>query len=134
MLTQKELRSGLLQFRQIDGWYHHWLDQFVFSDGVKWLCDQCDCRWLLTEIAFFQLRIRSDYQKLEPFQIWHLKRQPNASVLLECRGGSSQTPFIRDQLNSVEFALDEMTLWLVNGMLLLPSEYSEVYLQVKMTA
>jgi len=124
LLTQEELRSGLRQFSQIDGWYHHWLHQFVFSDGVKWLCDHCECRWLLTDIAFFQLRIKTDHPQLEPFQIWHLKCLPGNRAILECYGGTSQQPIIRDELVVVEFALANLTLWLVNGMLILPSEYS----------
>ncbi|MDX2232701.1 MAG: hypothetical protein NW220_23930 [Leptolyngbyaceae cyanobacterium bins.349] len=132
MLTQAELRSGLSQFTQIDGWYQHWVNQFVFSDGIKWLCDQCECRWLLTEIAFFQMRIRSDHQQIEPFQVWHLKRLPNYRVRLQCRGVNNQIPLIEDELRSVKFPLDEVTLWLINGMLLLPNEYSGVGVPLEM--
>lgn len=123
LLTQDELRSGLCQFTRIDGWYHHWLNQFVFSDGVKWLSDQCDCRWLLTDIAFFQLRIRATYPQLEPFQIWHLRDLVNGRGRLECRSGNNKL-LIDDDVEVGQFILPEITLWLVNGLLLLPNEYS----------
>ncbi len=124
MLTQEELRSGLSQFTQIDGWYHHWLNQFVFSDGVKWLSDHCDCRWLLTDIAYFQLRIRREFPQLETFQIWDLQRLSPQHVKLTCCQATHQIPLIQTQVEAVQFALPEITLWLVNGMLLLPGEYS----------
>lgn len=124
MLTQEELRSGLCQFTQIDGWNPHWLNQFVFSDGVKWLSDHGKCRWILTDIAYFQLRIKSDYPQLEPFQIWSLKRMSAHRVAFECRAGTHQRPMILDEVDVEQCVFTEITLWLVNGMLLLPNEYS----------
>lgn len=124
MLTQEELLSGLSQFVQINGWYHHWLNQFVFSDGVKWLSDQCNGRWLLTDIAFYQLRIRRDHPQLEAFQIWHLQQLSEEQVSLACCGVTHRTPIIQTKVEVPQFALPEITLWLINGMLLLPNEYS----------
>jgi len=134
LLTEEELRSGLRQFTQIDGWYHHWLNRFVYSDGVKWLSDQGDCRWLLTDIAFYQLRIKSDYPQFEPFQIWHFKSVSANHVALKCLDGNSQTPFIQDEVEVLQCAFTEITLWLVNGMLLLPSEYCGVQVRSEMNA
>jgi hypothetical protein len=132
VLTQAELQSGLSQFTQINGWYHHWLKQFVFSDGVKWLSDQCNGRGLLTDIAFYQLRIRRDHLQLEAFQIWHLQRLSETRVSLACCKVTHQTPIIQTDVEAPQFALSEITLWLINGMLLLPSEYSGTQAQSRM--
>ncbi len=123
MLTRQELQLGLSQFTTIDGWYHHCLQQFVFTDGVKWLCDSTSCSGLLTTIAYYQFRIKLQYRSLEPFQIWHLKCTDDGSGLLTCKAPGGSKVLICKKLDSVDSTLDGLTFWLVNGMLLLPTEY-----------
>jgi hypothetical protein len=123
VLTKEELQAGLSQFTQVDGWYRHSLNQFVFTDGVKWLCDNGNCHWLLLDIAFYQFRIKMQHQQLESFQIWQVRRVSDNSWVLECKTSKNSQPLIQKDLEAVNFALDELTLWLVNGTLLLPNEY-----------
>ncbi len=130
MLTKEEIQSGLCQFTQINGWYDHWLNQFVFTDGVKWLCDCGDCSWLLDDIASYQFQIRGQYPQLEPFQIWQLHQLPDGSNVLECKGDRTTAPIIRQELESSHPAMVNITLWLVNGMLLLPNEYTRTMLAI----
>lgn len=126
MLTRQELQLGLSQFTAIDGWYHHCLHQFVFSDGVKWLCDRTQCGGLLTAIAYYQFRIRLQYHSLEPFQIWHLQCDADGSGVLTCKAPGTGSITIHKELDSVDSTLDNLTLWLINGMLLLPNEYQRL--------
>lgn len=126
MLTKQELQLGISQFTAIDGWYQHCLHQFVFTDGVKWLCDRTQCSGLLTAIAYYQFRIKLQYRSLEPFQIWSVKCLEDGAGVLICQAPETSKVFIRKELNSVDDALDGLTLWLVNGMLLLPNEYQSV--------
>ncbi len=126
MLTKQELQLGLSQFTTIDGWYHHCLHKFVFTDGVKWLCDRTHCSGILTAIAYNQFRIKLQYRSLEPFQIWHLTCREDGSGVLTCKAPGTSKVFIRKELDFVDSSLDDLTLWLVNGMLLLPTEYQNL--------
>lgn len=126
MLTRQELQLGLSQFTTIDGWYHHCLQQFVFTDGVKWLCDRTQCSGVLTAIAYYQFRIKLQYSSLEPFQIWHVKCLEDGVGVLTCKAPETSKVFIRKELDSLDHSLDDLTLWLVNGMLLLPTEYQSL--------
>lgn len=126
MLTRQELQLGLSQFTTIDGWYHHCLHQFVFSDGVKWLCDRTQCDGLLTTIAYYQFRIKLQYRSLEPFQIWHLTCSEDRFGVLTCKAPGTNKAIIRKELDFVNSPLDNLTLWLINGMLLLPNEYQSL--------
>jgi hypothetical protein len=123
LLTKQELQLGLGQFTTIDGWYHHCLNQYVFTDGVKWLCDHTQCSGLLTAIAYCQFRIKLQHRSLEPFQIWHLQCAADGSGVLTCQAPGTSTVIITRPLNAMDSVLDDLTLWLVNGMLLLPNEY-----------
>ncbi len=123
MFTQEELQAGLGQFNQVDGWYQHWLNKFVFTDGVKWLCDQTQSRWLMNEIALYQVKIKAEYVDLEPFQIWQITRLSASSILLECRQKPTQAAIIQKKFKASNFLLEQVSLWLVNGILMLPNEY-----------
>ncbi|MGQ9870989.1 DUF6876 family protein [Leptodesmis sp.] len=123
MLTKQELQLGLSQFTTIDGWYQHCLHQFVFTDGVKWLCDRTQCSGLLTAIAYCQFRIKLQYRSLELFQIWHLTCSEDGSGVLTCKTPGTSKVIVCKELDSVDRSLDDLTLWLVNGMLLLPNEH-----------
>lgn len=123
MFTQEDLQTGLSQFTQVDGWYQHWLNKFVFTDGVKWLCDQTRSRWLLNEIALYQAKIKADYGNLEPFQIWQIHRLSASAVLLSWGQQPTQPPLFQKQFKTSDFALEQVSLWLVSGILMLPSEY-----------
>jgi hypothetical protein len=126
VLTKQELQLGLSQFTEIDGWYHHCLQQFVFTDGVKWLCDRTQCNGLLTAIAYYQFRIKLQYRSLEPFQIWHLECSEDGSGALTCKAPGTSKVIICKELVSIDSTLDGLTLWLVNGMLMLPNEYQSL--------
>jgi hypothetical protein len=128
VLTKQELQLGLSQFTGIDGWYHHCLHQFVFTDGIKWLCDRTQSNGILMAIAYYQFRIKLQHRSLEPFQVWQITCNTDGSGLLTCKAPGNSSVLIAKPFSSIDSTLDGLTFWLVNGMLLLPNEYRSLCL------
>lgn len=91
----------------------HW---FKYTDGVKLMWENCKAYWLLDLI--------SSYKRKEPFQIWTLKVNPKNSTAVVTMKEDTNTPIlVKQEIKYTDFPLDKMELWLIDGVLILPSEY-----------
>jgi hypothetical protein len=98
----------------------------VYTDGVKYLADEADANWLIDEIALAQRRPKVSG---EHFQAWKLKVEPSQQALLVCRrpappdedGGDDVV--YKKRIDFTDFPLDEVSLYCVEGTLMLPNEY-----------
>jgi len=90
----------------------------VTTDGVFALAEAAGCYWLLDLIGSYQ----SDKQLDKAFQVWKLKVD-----LVECSAvvsGYNDTKLIITQkIPFTDFPLDELTLYLEYGVILLPNEH-----------
>lgn len=112
-MEKKEILEGLNQFYGTAQYYRH-LSGFVYTDGVQYLAENARCYWLLDKILFSG--------KTEPFQVWILKKFGTQARLTMQE--DSNTPFLINELiEFTDFPLDEITLWFIEGVLILPSEY-----------
>jgi hypothetical protein len=116
-LTKADLR----QFTGSEQWYRHGLNRKVlFTDGAKYLADRAGAYWLLDEIALIQ-----PYDKRVaalPFQVWKLIVRADHTATLTCGDGDRKTVFTKE-ISYTDFPLDEITLYLTDNVILLPSEY-----------
>lgn len=112
-MEMEKLEEGLKQFYGTEHYYKH-LSGFVYTDGVKYLAENAKCYWLLDEILFSG--------KTEPFQVWKLKKFGTQARLTMQE--DSNTPFLINKLiEFTDFPLGEISLWFIDGVLILPSEY-----------
>ena len=89
----------------------------VITDGVKALEEAAELRWMLEKIGEFQLKSNL----LDPkFQVWRLL--PKKGVL---RGYNGTVRKVSEKVET-DFPSDELRLYLVDGVLMLTSEFSEV--------
>ena len=90
----------------------------IATDGVIAIAEAAGCYWLLDVVGSYQ----SD-KRLDPsFQVWNL------SVNIETNEwkleGFNDTELIITQKGEyTDFPLEKFTLWVSNGVILLPSEY-----------
>lgn len=126
MKTKKELLGLLPQFCGSETLQPYRLLNIKFSltEGVAFLAKEAECFWLIDAIASYQPEIKkSGSQRLEEFQIWELTRQQECKFLLVCKEDSETPPAFQQEIEFSDFPLDEIKLWLSDGILLLPSEY-----------
>jgi hypothetical protein len=117
MITQSELA----QFTGTTQWYQHWLRQFTYTDGVKFLAEKADAYWLVDAIASYQPQLLHD-PMLKDFQIWRLIVNEDKSARLVCERDTDDV-VVTQNMRYADFPLTEVKLYLAGGVLMLTSEY-----------
>ena len=124
MLTQQDtsaLETDLAQFFCTDNWWKHWTGRINYTDGVKFLAEKAGAFWLIDLVASYQgARLRQ-----EEFQIWILTvdREKTSMAVATCQADTNAPVLVRQEIDHTDFPLPSIKLWLVNGALMLPSEY-----------
>jgi hypothetical protein len=90
----------------------------VATDGVIALAEAAGCFWLLDVIGSYQTNRRLDPE----FQVWRLdvNRKRQSGIV---RGYNDTDLIITQDIPFTDFPLGEVKLFLIDGVILLPSEY-----------
>lgn len=90
----------------------------LVTDGVLSLAQAANCHWLLDLIGSYQ-----NNKKLDPaFQVWKLTvNTKDHNAILQ--GYNDTTLIMTQEIPFTDFPLEEIKLFLMDGILLLPSEY-----------
>lgn len=113
MFTANELE----QFTGTENYYKHWLG-FKYTDGVNYLVENAKCYWLLDVIGSYQPKHNS-----KRFQIWELKVKADKTGEVTMKEDSNTPILVKQKLDRTDFPLNEIKLYLIDGVLLLPNEY-----------
>ena len=108
VITKKELDG----FYGTENYYKHWTGYFNYTDGVRFL-EVSGAAWLIDLIA--------SYNRKEPFQVWKLHVKDNKGIVTMQE--DKDTPILVKQETFTDFCLPSIELWLIDGVLILPSEY-----------
>lgn len=112
--------SDLAQFTGSECWYRHPLyPSITYTDGAQYVAEAGGAYWLLDAIVSHQHepRVRS-----QEFQVWTLRVAQDRSAVLTCEDGDHGL-VASQAIAFTDFPLPEITLWLQNDVILLPSEY-----------
>jgi len=124
-----ELHTALDQFSGTEG-YHRLSPlhgRLVATDGVKYLCEQAECYWLLDAIASWQHKALRD-PKLREMQFWTLQVNDDRTAILTVARDAGDIAFHQD-IEFTDFPLPEVKIWVGPGgpsdtfVAMLPSEY-----------
>lgn len=113
-------KAELRYFTGSETIYRHGLFHgYVYTEGVQYLAERGGAYWLIDHILANQALA---VLKGQPFQVWKMavNDDESARIAVEDGNGHELTFF---HLGYTDFPLEEMTLWLVDKTLLLPSEY-----------
>lgn len=116
-----EIKAGLAGFYGTME-YHRFsvLSPLVITDGVKYLCEKAESFWFLDIIASYQKQCAKD-SMLCDMQFWTLKVAEGKGIVT-CDRDKGDTA-ITQAIPHTDFPLDEIKLYVANGVILLPSEY-----------
>ncbi len=106
-------------FTGTERWHRHWLGG-VYTDGVAFLAEQAQAYWLIDLIESWQSKARV---RKETFQKWTLKVDVGMRYGAAICDDGNGNQLCRQKIPYTDFPLPEITLWRVNGVLMLPSEY-----------
>lgn len=120
MESAEQINSKLKQLVGSDKIYKHWLG-IKYTSGIKYLAEAAECFWLLDAIASHQNANLLFLSQLREFQIWRLVVQEKSGVLI-CEWDTNQE-VLRQEIPYTNFPLPRIKLYLIEKVLLLPSEY-----------
>lgn len=90
----------------------------VITDGILMLAEATGCYWFLDVIGSYQSNRKLD----QSFQVWKLiVNTKNDSAIVQ--GYNDTTLIITQEIPYTDFPLEELKLYLMDGVILLPSEY-----------
>lgn len=121
MKEQKLTKADLAQFTGTENWYRHSITRdILYTDGIQYLANKAGAYWLIDEIAFQQSHPRFKAQQM---QVWLLKVDlEKSTAILTCEDGN-YNKFYEKKIPFTDFPFDEMKIFFVNNVILLPSEY-----------
>lgn len=90
-----------------------------YTDGVKEMSDTCESYWLIDLIISHQFKKGVNLQR---FQTWDLFRAKDSAFDVIATDGNEHI-IACQQIQYTKFKYDQATLWLVDGVLMLPKEY-----------
>ena len=119
-ITKNQLLADLKHFSGSEEFYFNPLfRKFRYTEGVKFLAENANCYWLLDYIFSNQYDL---YLAFEPFQTWKIQVTENHKAVITVEDGNHKN-LKSYNLDFTDFPLDEITLWLIDNVLLLPNEY-----------
>lgn len=97
--------------------YYKYLGGLLITDGAKALADKFQCYWFLDIISSYQHQLAN-----EEFQVWLLTRQQDNSAEVKCTNGNDLV-LKYQSIPFTDFQPTSATIWVENGVALLPSEH-----------
>lgn len=117
---RNEIENGLLHFTGTTRYYHYPIGKFNYTDGIKYLADEAKSYWLLDVIGSYQLTTKI---KDVPFQLWELIVNENNSAVITMKEDTDEPELVIQEIPCTDFPLQSIKLYLIDKVLLLPSEY-----------
>jgi hypothetical protein len=102
-----------------ENFYCHRPSLILYTDGVKDLAEACQAYWLIDLIISHQCKKAVN---LERFQVWELKREKADKFFVKATDGNNN-PVASQKIPFSDFPYDLATIWLVDGCMMLPTEY-----------
>ncbi len=115
-LTKEELNN----FTGTENYYHNLIGNFKYTDGVKFLADKGKAYWLLDAIGSYQV---SDKIRQIGFQVWKLETNLKTQTARLSLLNEDRKEIVFQEIPYTDFPLEEIEVWLINKVLILPGEY-----------
>ena len=123
-MTAYQIKRALKEFHGTEKYHKHLFpgkSPIILTDGCNFIREECKAWWLFDAILSYQCeKILNNVN----FQIWILKRlRRDLSWELTCREDSAMKPLITQVIKFSDFPLEEIKIWVIAKVCLLPSEY-----------
>jgi len=113
----ENIEQNLRQFTGTTQYYRGFLGTLM-TDGVKYLCDQCSCYWLVDLIGSYQGQLNN-----VGFQIWKVEVYGDQTARVTCKEDSDSEVLVEQWIDYTDFPLAEYELWKIDDVILLKNEY-----------
>ncbi len=111
------LEDDLAAFTGTSRYYRHPLG-VLYTDGVRHLAEAAGAYWLIDLVANYQPKVES-----AGFQLWKLRTRSDRTGLATMLEDDGQPSLVRQELEYTDFPLPEFSFYIIDGVVLLKSEY-----------
>ena len=120
-ISALDFKSNLSEFIGTFQYHTHRIGKLCINltDGCDYVRKEAEAFWLFDAIISHQI---TGMINKHPFQVWRLKQQPDETWKLSCEDGDKNVLVVQN-IEYSNFPIPEITIWLVDGVALLPSEY-----------
>jgi hypothetical protein len=120
-------KGSLDQFTGLDRLYRHRLVRTItYTEGVKQVAEETKAYWLVDYIASMQLEYKI---ATRTFQLWTLMVDDHHQALITCKVSNGRSIY-NDEFLNTDFPLPEITFWIMENVLLMPSEYAGIRIRL----
>lgn len=125
-ISPMEFERAMAGFFGTSNYYEHKVTddiKFLLTDGCNWVREAAEARWLFNEILFNQLRPEIKGLPIQVWVLWNDEGEEDNLWVLRCEDGNDNTVLVQMLMEAVDFPIDEIRIWVVGGVAMLPSEY-----------
>lgn len=124
-MEQKEQLTPTQILNMLDGFigseeFYRIYPNVIITEGVKFLCDQAQCFWLIDCIYSYQT---IEKVTVEPFQVVDLTVDLDKHTGLIVVTDGNDVELMRQELEYTDFPLSKIRLYYTDNTVLLPREY-----------
>lgn len=119
MMDAEKLEDALAYFTGTEEWYRLSPFPFTITEGMKFLADNADCYWLLTDTAAAALSL---LKKGKEAMFWTLTVNADGSADLKGEYDSGIVLY-EQHYDRTDFPLKQFKFYVMDRVFLLPSEY-----------
>lgn len=125
MNKDNKLQENLQQFYGTEQLFKLPLVQTRFTDGVHYLAKEAQCFWLITDASVIakSLKHKSNFITIDFKRLSEEDRQKKGCEALITYGDGNDTILETHRYSVTDFPMDELRLFFVNNILMLPNEY-----------
>jgi hypothetical protein len=114
-IDKEKILSNLEEFSGTET-YYKWSSKIHFTDGIKYLADQCECYWLIDIVGSYAFTFAG-----QDFLTFNLKVEDESGVVTVTDGNDNI--LATQEIEYTDFPLDEINIWFSNNVIYLPSEH-----------
>ena len=120
-LTYEQLQSNLEEFIGTVNYYRVGITPIVVTEGVKYFADTCECYWLLDDIC---INLYKKHQQLG-YLFVDIEVNKRHTAHITTRQDENMPIVYEKKIRDVceIIPVGSYKIWLMNNVLLLPSEY-----------
>lgn len=115
----EEVQNIIDQSTGTEHYYPHFLG-LKMTDGVYGVANAAGAHWLVDIVASYQTK--PEIKKCG-FQVWELKVGDDNKAVVTMKEDKDEPILIKQDIPYTNFPLREFSMWLIDGILILPGEY-----------
>ena len=118
--SAEEIERNLCQFIGTEEWHKFSpLSKLLLTDGAKYLADVCGAFWFMDIIASIQKNPNVAKQDMQVCKL--VKNKTGNGAMFIAEDGNDNVLY-KQEIPFTDCPLAEMVVWVMNGVILLPSE------------